>query len=142
MDTNKISAKEWMLRAKHLDIEINSLERERKAALERALSMTQPTDNEHISVSSGNPSEAKILKYIEYAEKINERIDKLVDVREEILSAIAQIKSSTLRSILTMRYIEFKSWERIADNLSYSRRQVERLNGQALLVISKIINKK
>lgn len=134
-----MDAKEWLFRAKYINIEINSLRRERKEALEQALSMTQPTDRVKVS-SGGNASEARILRYIEYADRINELLDMRLQVKEEILTAISKIENATYRSILTMRYLEFKPWQKIADSLNYSRRQVERLHGGALLIIQKIID--
>ena len=52
-----------------------------------------------------------------------------------ISQAIEQVRDETERAVLTKRYIEGKTFEKIACELSYSWRQVCRIHGSALVHI-------
>ena len=55
--------------------------------------------------------------------------------RLKISQAIEQVRDETERAVLTKRYIEGKTFEKIACELSYSWRQVCRIHGSALVHI-------
>lgn len=74
--------------------------------------------------------------------KIDERIDKLVAVKAEIMDMIAQLKDWRYREILKRRYIDMQTFERIAVDMNYSWRQVIRLHGGALVEMRKLLQEK
>ena len=65
-------------------------------------------------------------------EKLDKLIDEFVDKKNLIISQIDKIENETYYEILFARYIEKKTFEKIADELTYSWRQVIRLHGRAL----------
>lgn len=78
--------------------------------------------------------------------KMQESVDRLVSLEEEItrkilemelkkekiVSQINRLKIPVHIRILKLRYIDFLSWDEIADQTKYSPRQVYRLHGKAL----------
>ena len=58
--------------------------------------------------------------------------DKVYKIKQEILKAVSAVDNSTYRALLIERYINFKTWEQIADYMNYSRMHVTRLHGRAL----------
>ena len=54
-------------------------------------------------------------------------------------AVIAEVPDTTLRTLLTKRYLNFEKWEKIAVDLNYSWRQVMRLHGQALRAAEPLI---
>ena len=74
----------------------------------------------------------KVAKIIEIEQKIDSLIDEYVDKKNLIISQIDKIENETYYEILFARYIEKKTFEKIADEMNYSFRNTTRLHGQAL----------
>ena len=68
----------------------------------------------------------------EMEEKLDKLIDEYVDKKNLIISQIDGIENETYYEILFARYIEKKTFEKIADEMTYSFRNVTRLHGRAL----------
>ena len=65
-------------------------------------------------------------------EKLNEMVDEYVDKKEMIISQIDNMEDETYYDILFSRYIEKKTFEKIASDMNYSFRNTTRLHGKAL----------
>ena len=77
-----------------------------------------------------------VAKIADLDAKVNAEIDRLVDLKSEIWTAIDKVEDSTLRLILQKRYLETKSWEQISDDIGYTDRHVRGLHGIALQHVS------
>nr|UWH96882.1 MAG: Protein of unknown function (DUF722) [Bacteriophage sp.] len=82
--------------------------------------------------STGNAMEQTILKVLEYEERINADIDRLIDKKKEIENVIGDVQDSRLREILTRRYLLFQKWEHIASEMHTDLSWVFRLHKRAL----------
>lgn len=71
-------------------------------------------------------------KIEEMEEKLNEMIDEYVEKKEIIISQIDSMEDETYYDILFSRYIEKKTFEKIATDMNYSFRNTTRLHGKAL----------
>lgn len=71
-------------------------------------------------------------KIDEREKELDDIIDLYVDKKSVIISQIDQMEDENHYEILFSRYIERKTFEKIADEMSYSWRQVIRLHGIAL----------
>ena len=74
----------------------------------------------------------KIAKIIEIENKIDSLVDEYVDKKQIIVSQIDQMENEVYYEILFARYVGKKTFEKIADEMSYSWRQIIRLHGRAL----------
>ena len=74
----------------------------------------------------------KIAKIIEMEQKIDNLIDEYVDKKNLIISQIDSMENETYYEILFARYIEKKTFEKIADEMNYSFRNTTRIHGRAL----------
>ncbi len=73
-----------------------------------------------------------IQKITDLEKEINEEIDRLVDLKKEIRDVINDIASPNERLLLRLRYIEFMTWEQIAEQMHYSVVQIHRIHAGAL----------
>ena len=64
--------------------------------------------------------------------KVPTKIDKLIDLKNEIFERIEQVESADYRNLLILRYINLNSFEEIAVTMCYSYRHVTRMHGWAL----------
>lgn len=79
----------------------------------------------------------KVAKILEMEQKIDNLIDEYVDKKNLIVSQIDSIENETYYEILFARYIEKKTFEKIADEIGYSFRNTTRLHGKALFEFEK-----
>jgi replicative superfamily II helicase len=76
-------------------------------------------------------------KIDEMERNIDKLVDEYVDKRDLIIKQIDEIEDETYYNVLFARYIEKKTFERIADEMFYSWRQIIRIHGSALLAFEK-----
>lgn len=149
-----MTAKEWLNRARLLDVQITALEKEKQWALERATGTTcipkaEPyvipgqTSNYtamDIQSSSYNSGEARIVDYADYSMRLTAMEYELLKIKSEITEAISQVENGLLRTLLFLRYIRFMPWEKVAEEIGMSARWVRtRMHSKALSEIEKII---
>lgn len=72
------------------------------------------------------------VKIDDMERKLDKLIDTYVDKKNHIISQIDGVEDEMLYNILFARYIERKTFEKIATELEYSWRQIIRLHGKAL----------
>ena len=131
-----MTAKQWLMRGWKIDKEIEALLKTKQETWDRVTSVTASYTGEAVQAESDPHRYDRI---IELDETINRRIDQLIDTKQEIIDAIAQVPDSRYRTLLTERYVSFKTWEQIAVDMNYSWRQVHRVHGRALVAIETII---
>lgn len=134
-----MTTKEWLMRGWKIDKEINALISAQNRAYEQLIGGAV-SYGEKVQKSKQNSQEEMRLTYIAYEEKINRRIDELNAVKIEIHSAIEEVESSVLRILLIERYINYKTWNEIADEMGYSYKHVvHNLHSHALKKIAPIL---
>lgn len=77
-----------------------------------------------------------VLKIIDLEEELQKDIDRLVDLKKEIMTVIKAVDNYECQTLLELRYLCFKSWEQIAVDMGYNVRHVYRLHDEALLKVS------
>lgn len=80
----------------------------------------------------GSRMENAIVNIIALEEEINRDIDKLVDLKREIMAAIKAVPNAEYQTILEKRYLCFITWEQIAVDTNYSMQHIHRMHSAAL----------
>ncbi len=73
-----------------------------------------------------------VLKIIDLEKELQKDIDRLVDLKKEIMAVVKAVDNMECQTLLEQRYLCFKSWEQIAVDMSYNVRHVYRLHDEAL----------
>lgn len=73
-----------------------------------------------------------IAKIVDLEKQINDEINHFVDLKKEIHDVIEAVKSPDQRLVLRCRYIEFLTWEKTAEIMNYSIKQIHRIHSTAL----------
>ncbi len=135
-----MNAKEYLSQAIWLDQIINN-KLEQLESLKTLATKVNTNFNQE-RVSGGNnersPMENAIVKIIDLEGEINRDIDRLVELKKEILETINQVSDISCQLILEMRYVAGKGWEEVADAMGYDRRTIFRIHGKALKEIEKL----
>ena len=69
---------------------------------------------------------------VDMEHEINADIDTLVDLKTEIMTCIKRVENPEYQTLLELRYLCFKPWEEIADQLGYTQRHMLRMHDLAL----------
>lgn len=126
----------WLGRAWRIEQEIHALEEAKQREYERVTSATAATVGRVVSTSG---DKHKYDKYAGFADRLERRIHELSSVKQEIEEAISRVENSTHRTLLLERYINCKTWERIAVDMNYSYKQICRIHGRALAGIKDVL---
>ena len=73
-----------------------------------------------------------VCKIIDLQEEINRDIDRLVDLKREIVEVIKAVEDTEYQILLEKRYLCFQTWEQIAVDMGYNVRHLYRIHEEAL----------
>lgn len=124
------------MQLKDLDTEINR-KLEKISVLRTSLTSIPAVNTSEERVQSSSASnDARFVKTLteinELEIEVNEDIDKYVDEKRKIINQIYQLDNELYRKILYKKYVEFKNFNEITEELKYSYRYVFSIHKQAL----------
>ena len=73
-----------------------------------------------------------VAKIIDLQAEINRDINRLVDLKREMVRLIKTVDNIEHQTLLELRYLCFKTWEQIAVDMVYNVRHVYRLHDEAI----------
>lgn len=128
-----MTTKEYLGQAYRLDQRINS-------KLEQVASLNDLANKVTTTITGmpRSPNRATstmadaVTKIIDLQAEINRDIDRLVDLKREIVAVIKTIDNMEYQTLLELRYLCFKSWEQIAVDMGYNVRHVYRIHDEAV----------
>ena len=82
---------------------------------------------------------AAIARIVDAESRVNDELELLEATEREVIDTINKVKDTTLNTLLYERYINGKTFERIAVSMDYSWRQTIRLHGAALNEVKSIL---
>ena len=134
-----MNAKEYLKQAFYLDKRINSKLEQVENLNALATKATSTLSDMPKNPNRGSSKlEDTIVKIVDLQEEINRDIDKLVDLKAEMVGTIKQIQNKELQVILEKRYLCFETWEKIAVDMNYDIRHIHRLHNRGLKEISSL----
>lgn len=124
--------KSFLKKYRIIDKNIDSLCEESSVWRSKAEKITQTISDIPKAGSSNNGFTRAVERIEEIEHEINTEIDKLVELKKQIETAINTIDDDILRLLMRYRYINGKTWEQIAVDMHYSYMHITRLHGKAL----------
>lgn len=104
-----------------------------------ATKTTQELTPDRIMSSGEQDKIAAIVgKIVDMETEVNTDIDRLQEVKRQVEEVIASVPEVKQQQVLTLRYINGETWERIAVDLGRSYQWVCELHGRALQKISAV----
>ena len=122
----------YLSRYRRLNQRIDRLLEEQGRWREKAMRITPVLSPVPGGGGSGSPIERPMDKVLEIDAEINREIDALIDLRRDIQGAIEKVPDENLQLLLTYRYIDGLSFEKIAEKLHYGYQWVYKLHRKAL----------
>ena len=114
-----MTAREYLTQARMIDSRINSKLMELQRARELATKATGlVSDMPRTPSPDLQQMESRVVKIVDLEREINAEIDELVDLKRDIRELIAQIRKPEYRTLLELRYLGFKTWDAIAEEMA------------------------
>lgn len=129
----KMETKQYLMQISRLDRMIQNKMSELAQFRELAFGLSAVKNEERVQSTPNFDKTSTIIAKIDAMErKLDEMIDDYVDKKQYIISQIDVVECEEYYQVLFARYIEKKTFEKIADEMHYSFRQTLRIHGKAL----------
>ncbi len=128
-----MTQKEYLNQAYWLDRRIDS-KLEQLSSLKAMVTKTTSAMSDDVVSHTRNVQSMQdvIAKIMDMQAEINADIDRLVDMKSEIMHVIKAVKNPEHQTLLELRYLCFKSWEYVAEQMGYNVRHIYRLHDEAV----------
>mgnify|MGYP001428356928 FL=1 len=128
-----MTTKEYLGQAYRLDQRINSKLEQIASLNELATKCTGALTGMPRNPNRGTSTMADaVAKIVDLQAEINRDIDRLVDLKREMVRLIKAVDNTEYQTLLELRYLCFKTWEQIAVDMGYNVRHVYRLHDEAV----------
>lgn len=128
-----MKTKDYLSQVSRLNKMINNKLSEIHQLRELSVSISAIGNDEKVQTS---PNFDKIGTTVAKIDEMENNLDKMIDEylvkRERIIAQIDTMEEESVYQVLFSRYIEKKTFEKIATEMEYSWRQIVRLHGKAL----------
>jgi len=134
-----VKPKYYLRQVKQLDKIIDAKLEQIQNLKNMSTRVTSCLNNERTESNTiGDKVGSSVMKIIDLEIEINETIDKLVDLKREVTRKIDGLVNGDYKLLLTLRYLNFKTWEEIAVEMGFTFRWVHELHKRSLIEFEKI----
>jgi hypothetical protein len=127
-----MTTKEYLGQAYRLDQRINSKLEQIASLNDLATKCTGVLTGMPRNPNRGTSTMADaVAKIVDLQAEINRDIDRLVDLKREMVSLIKAVDNTEYQTLLELRYLCFKTWEQISVDMGYSIQHIYRLREKA-----------
>ncbi len=131
-----MTPKEYLNQAYWLDRRINSKLAQLSALQEMATKTTSIMSNQVVSRTRNVHSMEDVMaRIIDMQAEINGDIDRLVNLKREIMQAVKAVDNPELQTLLELRYLCFMDWPDIASEMHCSESNVYKVHSRALRAV-------
>ena len=131
-----MTARDYLSQAYRLDQRINSKLEQVESLNELATKVSSTLTGMPKNPNSATSTMADtVTKIIALQAEINNDIDRLVDLKREMVAVIKAVANTERQTLLELRYLCFKTWEQIAVEMDYTVRNVHLLHKEALKAV-------
>ena len=128
-----MTAKDYLLQARFLDDRINSKTQQIASLNELAARCTTTFSDMPRNPNRGHSRvEDCVIKIIDLEDSLKKDIERLVDLKKEIMGVIKAVPNVEYQTLLEKRYLCFITWEQIAVDMNYSMQHIHRMHSAAL----------
>lgn len=134
-----MTTKQYLMQIKRYERMINNKLTEIYRLRQLASSISISNDSENV-MSSGSMDRMgdSVAKIVDLERNVKKMIGDYTEIRQKIIMQIDSIPDTNHYSVLSGKYILCESFEKIADDIGYSSRQVIRIHGEALREFEKM----
>lgn len=137
-----MDAKAYLSQVKKLDAQIRNKLIEKQQWKDIALGITANMDGERVQ-SSGRKSKMAdaIDKLVDTESEIDSLVDKLIDTKKEVIQTIEELDSPIQYDVLHCCYIQFLSYQEIADKYGKDYEWVKQAHKRGIRNVRAILDR-
>ncbi|MGD6877850.1 hypothetical protein [Bacillus infantis] len=137
-----MEARRYLEQVEKIDKLITNKMAEAEQWMAMAMSSTAPMGGERVQSSGSQQKMADAVgKYVDIQKDIDAEIDRLVDVKKEVIRTIEQLPPDEY-DVLHKKYIQLKDFKEIAPEVGKAYTWVTSVHGRALKNLQSILNKR
>lgn len=133
-----MTAKKYLEQYRCLDCDIR-IKQDQLSRLRELAELVSPSGNGSSSGEISDKVGKTAAKVVDAENEIKEMINRLITLKRTIEKIIGYVEDSKLRQILTLRYINGHTFEKIAEKMGYSSMQIYRLHRKAMENVINVI---
>ncbi len=134
-----MTTKEFLNQAYRIDQRINSKLEQIISLHALATKATSTLSDMPVSKTESQSRMADVIaKIVDLENEINADIERLIEIKKDIVSAIKKVHNPEFQTLLELRYLCFRTWEQVALEMNYGIDNVFKLHQKALKVVTKI----
>ena len=138
-----MNAMEFLQQAYLLEQQIQTKLHQITALRSLAETMRSYSGNEPVSHTRNVTSlQDTVIKIMEQEQELNHEIDRLVDLKKEILDVIGEVQDLNCRLVLEKRHLCFETWPRIGEEMGHTGRWAQLKHLAALRAVQQILEKR
>lgn len=138
-----MDAKTFLSQVKKLDLQIKNKLIEKQQWKDIALGITANMDGERVQSSGGKSKMADAIeKCVDMEAEIDSLVDKLIDTKKEVVQTIERLDSPTEYDLLHKKYIQFMTFEEIAECYGREYTTITTAHGRALKNVQALLERK
>ena len=131
-----MTAKEYLSQIRFIDNRIAAKREQAQYFYDQATKCTTAWSDMPPGQPNGRSRMADyVMKMIELENEMTKEMMDLATLKKQIMDTINKIDNMEYKTILEERYLSFKSWEQISEDMGYTVRHIYRLHGRALLEV-------
>ena len=131
-----MTAKEYLNQAYWLDRRIDSKLEQLSALKDMATKTTSIMSDDVVNRTRNVHSMQDVIaKIIDMQAEINADIDRLVDLKRDIMQVVKAVEDPELQTLLELRYLCFKDWQDIAHSMHCTESNVFKVHSKALRAV-------
>ena len=137
----KSEAQEYLEQVEKFDSMIKNKLIEQQQWMDIALGITANMDGERVQSSGAKGKMANAIdKCVDMEAEIDALIDKLIELKKDVIQTIEAVDSTVEYNLLHMRYIQFLSLQEIADDYDRDYTWATTTHGRALKSVQEVLD--
>lgn len=135
-----MNAKQYLRRVKRLNDLIKAKFKQIRVLRDISVQITTDLSKDKIQTPNSNDKTSQLVaKIVDLEKELTSDINRLINLQREVTNKINSLDDPEYRLILTMRYLNFETWEQIAVDLGCSYQWAHVLHGRALREFEKVM---
>ena len=138
-----VEAKAYLSQVEKLDTQIKNKLIEKQQWKDIALGITSKMDGERVQSSGGKSKMSDAIdKCIDMEAEIDRLVDRLIDTKKDIITVIEQLDSAFQYDVIHSVYIQYLSFQEIADKYGKSYDCIKQVHKRAMRNVQVILNRR
>lgn len=135
-------AKTYLMQYRHCRLEIIRLEEQIQQLADLCAGLSAPAPDADRVQSSRRVDRLgeAVARMADLQDKLITEVDSAIDAMNQIEDTINSVEDLRYKTLLHKRYIAFKTWEVIAEEMHYDNTYIYELHGQALEKVQLLLN--